>query len=124
MKESETRRKQIMNLLCLRRHDTIPNLAFELNVSVRTIQRDIERLSVTEPIYTIPGRHTGGVYLVEGYPSRLYMSSDESSVLEKFFQVAEQKQADAWTKEDLKALKNIILKYSKPIKKAQNRERR
>ena len=50
--------------------------------------------------------------MVEGYPRRLHISYEETSVLQKFFQIAEQKQVGEWTKEDLKSFKNIILKYS------------
>ena len=46
------RRAEIMRILCRRRHETISNLAEEFGVSTRTIQRDVEVLSITEPIYT------------------------------------------------------------------------
>ncbi len=115
MTESEKRRNAIVEHLYFRRHDTIPNLAFEFHVSERTIQRDIQKISLREPIYTQTGRQ-GGVFMIEGYPRRLYISYEETSVLQKFFQIAEQKQAGEWTKEDLKSFKNIILKYSKPKK--------
>lgn len=61
------RRREIMNKLCLRRYDAVSNLAVEFGVSERTIRRDIDILSATEPIYTQPGRYSGGVYVVEGY---------------------------------------------------------
>lgn len=40
------RRDEIIKLLCRRRHETIPNLAFEFGVSERTIRRDIEAVTV------------------------------------------------------------------------------
>ena len=46
------RRYEIMKILCRRRYETIRNLASEFGVSMRTVQRDIEALSRTEPIYT------------------------------------------------------------------------
>ena len=55
------RRRQMMLLLCRRRHETMRNLASEFGVSERTIRRDVEALSCTEPIYTQPGRYGGGV---------------------------------------------------------------
>lgn len=71
------RRYQIMKILCRRRSETVYNLAAELNVSSRTIERDIEFLSATQPIYTQPGRYHGGVYVVEGYSiDRMYMNDD------------------------------------------------
>lgn len=60
------RRSEIMKLLCRRRSETIRNLAFEFEVSERTIRRDIEILSLNEPIYTQVGRYGGGVYVEEG----------------------------------------------------------
>ena len=50
------RRREIMRVLCRRRHETVKNLSFEFGVSERTILRDIEALSITEPIYTQCGR--------------------------------------------------------------------
>ena len=51
------RRYEIMKTLCRRRYETMSNLASELGVSVRTVQRDIEILSGTEPIYTQSGKY-------------------------------------------------------------------
>ena len=39
------RRQKILEVLCLRRHDTYRNLAHEFNVSTGTIRRDIVVLS-------------------------------------------------------------------------------
>ena len=65
--ESTERRRTLMEILCRNRHETIGGLARELGVSERTIRRDIERLSIKEPIYTQSGRYGGGVYVIEGY---------------------------------------------------------
>ena len=40
------------------------NLANELGVSVRTIQRDVDRTSTYAPIYAKSGRYGGGVYIL------------------------------------------------------------
>ena len=45
-------RQLILDLLCQRRRETIPNLAAELGVSERTIRRDIEMLTLRYPIET------------------------------------------------------------------------
>lgn len=55
------RRREMMKILCRRRYETIGKLASEFGVSMRTIQRDIEALSLTEPIYTKAGKYGGGV---------------------------------------------------------------
>lgn len=81
---SAERRREIMKLLCRRRHETIENMAFEFGVSERTIRRDIEILSLSEPIYTQSGRYGGGVYVTENYSiDRLYMSEEEENILRK-----------------------------------------
>ena len=51
------RRYEIMKILCRRRYETIRNLASEFGVPMRTVQRDIETLSRTEPIYTQFGKY-------------------------------------------------------------------
>lgn len=53
------RRQLILDLLCQRRKETIPNLAAELGVSERTIRRDIEMLTLRYPIETACGRYGG-----------------------------------------------------------------
>ena len=61
-----SRRKMIMLELYRNRRLTIAALARMLGVSTRTVRRDIEALSLTEPIYTVQGRYGGGVYLMDG----------------------------------------------------------
>lgn len=64
---SSERRSEILKKLCMRKHDTVANLAFEFQVSERTIRRDIEALSLEAPIYTQTGRYGGGVYILDDY---------------------------------------------------------
>ena len=116
--ETAERRCKIMKTLCRRRHDTISNLAFEFGVSERTIQRDIEILSRTEPIYTQSGRYFGGVYVVDGYfMDRLYMTNAELGVLEKLY-IAADENAELLTNDEKKLLGSLISQYSKPKSKA------
>ena len=110
------RRTEIMRVLCRRRCEKIQNLANEFSVSERTILRDIEVLSLTEPIYTKQGKYGGGVYVAEDfYMSQMYMSKGELAVLQKLADsVATAKICVLDTSERL-ILKNIISQYSKPI---------
>ena len=109
------RRYEIMKILCRRRYDTIRNLASEFGVSMRTVQRDIEALSRTEPIYTQFGKYGGGVYIVEGYSmDRMYMSGEELNLLIKVKKMV---------KKDLSEQENrlidlLIQTYTKPAKKS------
>lgn len=108
------RRNAIMKVLCRRRYETIGNLASEFGVSERTIRRDIEVLSYSEPIYTQTGRYRGGVYVVEGYSiDRMYMTEPETQVLHKVLDMA-QKQDDFLSDRELTILKSIIINYTKP----------
>lgn len=108
------RRREIMKILCRRQHETMSNLASELGVSIRTIQRDIETLSITEPIYTQTGKYTGGVYIVDGYSiDRMYMTDTELNVLRKLY-ILSNRNISLLTKEEKQILEGIISQYSKP----------
>lgn len=114
--ETAERRRQIMLLLCRRRHETIQNMAFEFGVSERTIRRDIEALSAVEPIYTQTGRYGGGVYVTDGYAvDRLYLSADEIGLLKKVDRLASEKKLCFLTPAEAGLLKKMIGKYTKPI---------
>lgn len=108
------RRNKLLKILYMRRYDTIVNLAQEFEVSTRTIRRDIEKLSETEPIYTRSGNKIGGVYVVNGYyPDRLFMAENETTtlrVIETYFQL----NPGLIAVEDENVLKNIIKKYARP----------
>lgn len=108
------RRTEIMRILCRRRHETISNLAEEFGVSERTILRDIETLSLTEPIYTQCGRYGGGVYVDDGYkPERMYMRSDELEILNKLLKSSENKSVCELSNSEIGILQNIITQYTK-----------
>lgn len=61
------RRLRLLNVLCLRRHDTYDNLAREFNVCKRTIRYDIAALMCEYPIETVCGRYGGGVKVLDGF---------------------------------------------------------
>ena len=108
------RRYEIMKILCRRRYETIRNLASEFGVSMRTIQRDIDILSRTEPIFTKFGKYGGGVYVVEGYSmDRMYMTSTQIDVLKKLY-IATEKDSSLLTGDEKEHLGHLISQYSKP----------
>ena len=61
------RRQELLEVLCLRRHDTYDNLAYEFNVSKTTIRRDVAVLMCSYPIETVHGGRHGCVRVAEGY---------------------------------------------------------
>lgn len=108
------RRTEIMRILCRRRYEKISKLAEEFGVSTRTILRDVEVLSATEPIYTRCGRYSGGVYVTDEYSMiRMYMTEKELSVLHKLSKLADQKAICELSIEENKLLKSIISQYTK-----------
>lgn len=78
------RRNEIMEALCQRRHDTTKNLAFEFNVSERTIRNDINILSLSYPLETIRGRYGGGIRVMDGfYLDRKYLKPKQHELLDR-----------------------------------------
>lgn len=61
------RRQRLLEVLCIRRHDTCDNLAHEFHVANSTIRRDLEILTCSYPNETVRGRHGGGVKVADGY---------------------------------------------------------
>lgn len=77
------RRRKIIELLSLRRKDTMQNLADEFGVSWDTIQRDITILEQDYPLIIYRG-HGGGVALPDGYYlSKRYLTLKQVAVLQR-----------------------------------------
>ncbi len=109
------RRRMIMRVLCRRGHDTIANLAAEFGVSERTIRRDIETLSLSEPVYTQQGRYGGGVYVVNGHRlDQQYMNPLQTQVIEKVIRLSHCKQQCVLQDEEVRALQSLIETFAYP----------
>lgn len=82
MRPNERRRK-ILELMNLRRYDTMQHLAEEFGVSRMTIYRDFLTLAAEYPFIHTIGR-SGGVSLPDGYYlSRKYLSPDQADAIRR-----------------------------------------
>ena len=80
---SNERRNALLEILSMRRFETLENLAFEFGVSKRTIRYDIEILSLTYPIYTVQGNR-GGIHVDENYRlGKSDLKKDQQELLER-----------------------------------------
>ena len=83
------RRAEIINILLVRRRITAKELADEFHVTVRTIQNDIQALSLGFPIYTKQGGD-GGIFVGEDYtPYMNTLTPLELKVLQEMYELAE-----------------------------------
>ena len=99
------RRRQILDLLCLRRRDTVQNLASELGVCERTIRRDIEVLTLSYPIETVCGRYGGGVKMADWYhQDHRRLSPRQTALLKRL--------AAGLEGEDLEDMNQILLRFA------------
>ena len=100
------RRQAILEALCERRQDKIENLAFEFNVTERTIRNDVLELSLTYPIYTVAGRYNSGVFIADDYYlNKQYLTPEQQALLEQL--------STKCDTADQKILQGIIKKFGK-----------
>ncbi len=99
------RRKQILDLLCQRRRDTVQNSATEFGVCERTIRRDIEELTLTYPLETARGRYGGGVRMADWYfQNRPKLSPKQTALLKRL--------AVGLYGEDLNEMNQILARFA------------
>ena len=94
------------------------NLAFEFGVSLRTIQRDINEISTSIPIYIKTGRYEGGVYVIDGYYlDCMYMKESEIELLKKARKSLLEDDKCLLNQYELQSFFNLIKDYSPPSMK-------
>lgn len=97
------RRQAILEILCLRRHETRENLANEFGVSKRTIEYDVLNLMLTYPVYTVQG-NGGGIYVTDNFRlDRPRMNEKQTALLQKILLTL--------SGEDKETMQNIINIY-------------
>lgn len=103
------RRMEILERLSMTRHDSIDNIAFEFGKNRRTIERDIETLTLSYPIYTTKGTG-GGVHVVDGwYIGRKYLKPQQKALLEQL--------SETLTGEEAKTMREILKTFALEIPK-------
>lgn len=97
------RRNAILEVLCLRRFETVENLAFEFGVTGRTIRNDILMLSLEYPIYTTQG-NGGGIHVDEKYRlGKSFLKEEQQELLQRLL--------PQLTGKDAEIMKSIINKF-------------
>ena len=105
MKSTIERRQRIIEILNMRRSEKIENLAFEFDVTRRTIENDIQVLSCSYPIDTKTGP-TGCVDVQDGFDLyERYLTAKQFEVLEELKGVA--------TGEQAKVLETILRSFGR-----------
>ena len=106
MQSALERRQEILEVLCERRRESVENLATEFGVNERTIRRDIEYMTLSYPIYTVPGKG-GGVYVGEGYRlSKKYLTDKQAELLEEL--------SKGLTGNELAVMQSILKTFKEP----------
>ena len=107
--DSFNRRKLLLSILKYRGHDTIPNLAVEFNVSVKTIRRDLDVLSLNEPITIKTGRYYGGIYYDRTRLSkRTALNRQQIDVLKRIIVLAEKQEPCKLSSPEIITLYSIL----------------
>ena len=100
---AKERRQAILEVLCMRRHETRENLANEFGVSKRTIEYDVLNLMLTYPVYTVQG-NGGGIYVTDNFRlDRPRMNEKQTALLQKVLL--------SLSGEDKETMQNIINIY-------------
>lgn len=106
MQSALERRQEILEVLCERRHESVEKLATEFGVNERTIRRDIEYMTLSYPIYTVPGKG-GGVYVSDGYRlGKKYLTDKQSELLEEL--------SKGLTGNELAVMQSILKTFKEP----------
>jgi DeoR/GlpR family transcriptional regulator of sugar metabolism len=104
------RREEIRNYLSDVRFTTLQNLMDKFHVSKSTIRRDIDILTETTPLETVPG-NGGGIRVADGwYSNRRYLTDEQEALLTRL--------SEGLQPEDLKTMQGILTAFGKPKPRA------
>ena len=95
----------IWHSLCSHRQVTAKRLSTEFGVSLRTIYRDVQILTLTYPIESIRGRHGGGYKLCDWFfPKRTTLCKEQITLLKQL--------ASSACQEESRVLCSILTQFS------------
>lgn len=110
MQTANERREEIRNYLSDVRFTTLQNLMDKFHVSQSTIRRDIDILTETTPLETVPG-NGGGIRVADGwYSNRRYLTDEQEALLTRL--------SEGLQPEDLKTMQGILTAFGKPKPRA------
>lgn len=103
--EPSERRRKIIEIISIRRYDTMRNLACEFGVSWQTIFRDMQVLAGECPLIITRG-NGGGVALPKGYyVSRRYLTLKQEDAIRR--------NLDAVNQEDRAIFESILADFAR-----------
>lgn len=106
MQTANERREEIRNFLSDVRFTTLQTLMDKFGVSKSTIRRDIDILTETTPLETVPG-NGGGIRVANGwYSNRRYLTAAQEALLGRL--------SEGLQPDDLKVMQGILTAFGKP----------
>lgn len=107
------RRDALVRILIVGNHETRKSISQKLGVSKRTVQRDIDAISMLVPIFACPG-HNGGVFLSDTYRAeRAHITDSKQQMLHKLCSIVETN-SDLMQPAEMSCLSALIEVYTKP----------
>ena len=108
------RRERLIKVLMMNEIIPIRDLAEKLEVSERTILRDISILSLTKPITGLTGKG-GGVYITDKKAvDLLYLKENEVELLKKIYFCIGKQPNNFLSESEIQLLKEMIIFYTQP----------
>lgn len=108
------RREKLIRYLCMNGITTAKELASVLEVSERTILRDISLLSRNKPITSTTGRY-GGIYITDYKKiDLLYLKDEEIALLEKIHSNLDIPIRESLSSDEISLLCDMISFYKSP----------
>lgn len=109
------RREKLLRILARRGKTSAKALAEELEVSERTVFRDVDILSTGKPIAAICGKY-GGIYITDPKSICSFtMPEDELNLLRKLDKSFHRLPGDLFTPADHRLVQDMVACYSKTV---------